>query len=272
MARPIDKSLYPRNQEIARHFKEGVRVRDLSTQFQMTRVNIRHILRNLGIEASEGGVAISRADLSGNRFDRLTVLGWRPGIDGAEGKWACVCDCGRDVFTKTERLTSGHTKSCGCWRRDMQDAMRRRRRGPGWSEDGRQTRTYRIWSNMKARCLNPNSGCFKHYGARGIIVCERWRNSFEDFLADMGECPPGLEIDRKDVDGNYEPGNCRWATDVEQSNNMRNNRMTPSGLTVAQAARQEGIGYMVAYQKYVVMGGAPWRSENCAKARAQQKG
>lgn len=108
---------------------------------------------------------------------------------------------------------------------------------------------------MRKRCANPRSSAWLNYGGRGITVCARWA-SFEAFLADMGECPPGLEIDRLEVDGNYEPGNCRWATLLEQANNKRNNRMTLDGLTVAEAARCGGVKYPTAYYRHVVRGGA----------------
>jgi hypothetical protein len=83
------------------------------------------------------------------------------------------------------------------------------------------TQTYRTWQAMKERCTLPTNKAFKHYGARGITVCDRWLDSFENFLADMGERPPGLTLDRKNNDGNYEPSNCRWATQTEQVNNSR---------------------------------------------------
>lgn len=83
------------------------------------------------------------------------------------------------------------------------------------------TRTYRIWCAMRARCQYPSINGYADYGGRGITVCDRWREDFRNFLADMGECPPGLSIDRVDNDGNYEPGNCRWATSLEQRRNQR---------------------------------------------------
>ena len=87
----------------------------------------------------------------------------------------------------------------------------------------KQTKEYACWAAMKSRCLNVQNPQFNNYGERGIKVCDRWLNSFENFLFDMGKCPPGLTIDRIDNDGDYEPGNCRWATMTQQSRNKRNN-------------------------------------------------
>jgi hypothetical protein len=86
------------------------------------------------------------------------------------------------------------------------------------------TPEHRSWAHMKNRCTNPNNDAWKHYGGRGIRVCDSWLESFEQFLADMGERPNGTSLDRIDVDGHYEPGNCRWATAVEQNNNQRRTR------------------------------------------------
>ena len=103
--------------------------------------------------------------------------------------------------------------------------------------DGRRSSTYNVWATMKARCHTPTSAGYPAYGARGIVVCERWRESLENFLADMGEKPDGMSIERKDNAGNYEPPNCRWATRIEQNRNTRACRMlTYRGETKAMAA------------------------------------
>lgn len=96
------------------------------------------------------------------------------------------------------------------------------------------TPTYIAWTNMKARCLNPKQTGYKDYGGRGITICDRWLNSFENFLADMGECPAGLSLDRERSDENYEPGNCRWVTWTKQMNNQRKTiRLTHAGRTMS---------------------------------------
>ena len=148
-------------------------------------------------------------DLSGLRFGRLTVKHRRT-------VWVCRCDCGAEKSFRPHSLTSGDALSCGC--------LTSARSGPsnsrfkhGWSH----SRTAQSWYNMKYRCYDPKHERFADYGGRGITVCDRWRNSFENFLADMGERPPRTSLDRREVDGNYEPGNCRWATPAEQRQNQR---------------------------------------------------
>jgi hypothetical protein len=115
----------------------------------------------------------------------------------------------------------------------------------GASRRGAWTREFRRWIHMRARCYDPKCKRFKDYGGRipPITVCDRWRHSFENFLTDMGLCPSGMTIDRKDNNGNYEPGNCRWATTKEQNNNKRNNnRLTLNGRTQTASQWSEELG------------------------------
>lgn len=125
------------------------------------------------------------------------------------------CDCGVEKSMLGSSLRPG-VVSCGC-HRDKRVAE-----GLRWTHREARTAEYRCWISIKTRCLNPNTEDFKHYGGRGIAICERWLESYESFLADVGRRPtPKHSIDRIDVDGNYEPGNCRWATASEQRRNQR---------------------------------------------------
>lgn len=150
--------------------------------------------------------------LENKRFGRLVVKekSWQ----GARSRWLCVCDCGIEIRVRSFELTSGNVLSCGCYQRDKK-VERETVHGM------HNTRTHRSWNNMKQRCTNPKAPNYQYYGGRGIRYCERWEK-FENFHADMGDRPDGMSLDRyPDVDGDYEPGNCRWATQREQIHNSR---------------------------------------------------
>ena len=133
---------------------------------------------------------------------------------GVDLCWNCRCDCGVDVVVLAENLRAGLSKSCGCYRAEFLRSVSVRH---GHTLGGRNSPERQSWRGMKDRCTNPNHMGYRRYGGRGITVCERWLNSFENFYADMGLRPPGTSLDRwPDPDGNYEPGNCRWATAQEQ--------------------------------------------------------
>lgn len=154
----------------------------------------------------------NRVDLTGRVFERLTVLA-RGEPRGHKTRWAAQCSCGAVKLVNHAELMAGKTKSCGCLN---VEARKMRPATHGYSESP----TYVCWSNMHARCSNPKRKEYKNYGGRGISVCERWA-SFESFVADMGDKPPRLSIDRINNDGNYEPSNCRWATAKQQRANQR---------------------------------------------------
>lgn len=156
--------------------------------------------------------------VEGMRYGRLVTVRREPATKRAKDLWHCRCDCGGEKSVRAVSLRRGATVSCGCVRSACVSQLMRRHGFGGRGEH----RIYRIWSAMKSRCYNPRTINYKYYGARGISVCARWRDSFEAFLADMGQPPtPTHSIDRIHNDRGYEPANCRWATAAEQNANRR---------------------------------------------------
>lgn len=149
--------------------------------------------------------------LSGQTFGRLTVIDFAHSDKRGDAWWNCLCACGTAKPIRAFQLRNGDAKSCGCASRI------RKPRTHGLTNSSE----YKVWLGMKHRCKNPTATGYAYYGARGIRVCERWLR-FENFLADMGTRPsPNHSIDRVNGNGNYEPGNCRWATHSEQMLNRR---------------------------------------------------
>lgn len=153
----------------------------------------------------------------GSKFGRLTVVGLTPYVhkDGRRWDCECACECGGRTVASKANLRKGHSQSCGCLQREKTGALRR-------SHGLSSLPLHQNWRTMIARCHNPKHPQYANYGGRGISVCARWRESFENFSADMGQKPsPDHSLDRKDNDGNYEPGNVRWTTRTEQMLNTR---------------------------------------------------
>ena len=174
-------------------------------------------------------------DITGQTFSRLTVLGY-----AGKRRWYCRCECGRIKKIYSYALKSGNTQSCGCLQKERAIAA-------SLTHNQTHSPEYSVWSDMKTRCLNPKSTYYKNYGGRGIKICERWIDSFENFLADMGKRPSSnYSIDRIDNDGNYEPKNCQWKTNKEQNNNRRSNinfTYQNKTQTISQWCEQVGINY-----------------------------
>jgi len=156
-------------------------------------------------------------DLTGQKYQRLTVIKFVE-LSKYGAIWECKCDCGNIKNVKSGDLRSGNTNSCGCY---MKDRIKETNIKHGASKNNVMSGAYRSWRSMKERCYVKSCIEYERYGGRGIEVCERWRNSFENFLEDMGERPEGYSIERKDFNGNYEPSNCCWIPFNHQARNKR---------------------------------------------------
>lgn len=159
-------------------------------------------------------------DLVGQRYGRLLVIARATNNLKNQSRWLCRCDCGTEKVIPSTYLRTGDVKSCGCYRRET-IGMNGKLSSTTHGQSSNPTLTYNSWNSMKQRCLNPKAPNYHKYGARGITVHPEWIESFEAFLRDNGERPPGRSLDRIDSTGNYEPGNTRWATPMEQRHNRR---------------------------------------------------
>lgn len=160
-------------------------------------------------------------DLTGQRFNRWTVIRRSENTPQGQARWLCRCDCGTQRTLKSIVIRRGASRSCGCLQSETTTARSTKH---GHSQAGRISPTYHTWSGMLARCKNKNNKSYPRYGGAGITVCESWL-SFENFLADMGEKPSGKSLDRIDTSLGYTADNCRWATAKQQARNKNNNRL-----------------------------------------------
>ena len=187
-------------------------------------------------------------DLTGMKFGRLTVIERAENSNTGKTRWKCKCECGKETISHTSSLTSGRTKSCGCLSHEK--AVRT------ITKHGyRRTKLYGVWCGMKKRCYNTKFEHYDRYGGRGIKVCEEWKKDFsifKDWSLQNGY-KEGLEIDRIDVDGNYEPSNCNWKTRTEQVRNRSNTVfLTYKGekRTLIEWCQKYKVNYKLAHSRY----------------------
>lgn len=181
---------------------------------------------------------MKRLDITGERYGKLVAVRRLP--EHALSRWVLRCDCGNKTEAYLSNVRSGQVQSCGC--AGSQATIGARSLKHGHSVGFRKSRTAAAWRNAKTRCFNKKNAKYPAYGGRGITMNPEWANDFSAFLRDMGECPDGLTLERIDVNGNYEPGNCRWATKQEQHTNKRDS-IRVGTMTLKNYAVSVGVDY-----------------------------
>lgn len=187
-------------------------------------------------------------NMKGKIFGKLKVIRRVENNKRGIAVWACMCSCKNKtlVYVNGVSLRNGNTKSCGCLQKE-------RTRERHIKHGKTNTKTYYIWYTMKKRCENENHISYKYYGARGIKICNRWSNSFKNFLEDMGECPFGHSLDRIDNSKNYKPNNCKWSTRYAQNRNRISNifiKYKGEELCFKDWAKRYKINYNTAFTRY----------------------
>lgn len=181
---------------------------------------------------------MKRLDITGERYGKLVAVRRLP--KHTLSRWVLRCDCGKKTEAYLSNVRSGQVQSCGC--AGSQATIGTRSLKHGHSVGFKKSKTAAAWRNAKTRCFNKKGRNYPQYGGRGIIMCDEWANDFRAFLRDMGECPEGLTLERVYVNGNYEPGNCCWATTAEQGVNRRNS-IHVGAMPLKKYASSIGVDY-----------------------------
>ena len=189
-------------------------------------------------------------DMTGKHFRRLVVLELCNYKHGEQTVWHVRCDCGNELDVQGTNLRTGNTTSCGCYKKD-------RAIEANITHGLSKTSAYKSYNGMKGRCTNPNDAQWRHYGGRGITICDRWLESFENFWEDMGECEKGMSLERIDVNGNYCPENCIWIPRNQQIWNRRNTlyvNFHDEKISLGKLAHEFGIDYHLLWRRTQVRG------------------
>jgi len=192
-------------------------------------------------------------DLIGQKFGELAVIQRMDNDNCGHLRWLCKCNCGSEVIIRGYDLKRGHTKSCGCLRKEI---TAQRLTKHGHTKNGKITGKYRSWQDMKKRCTNPNHKRYKDYGGRGIKVCERWLK-FENFDEDMSGWKPRLTIERINNNKGYYKENCRWVTPKQQARNRRNSLYVPykgKQRLLIELCEEHNMPYKIVWNRIYILG------------------